>query len=515
MQGMAGSSTDFLKLPSGTCEDRGLRSSSGLMRHFVRFFAVLLLLQIPARAISIAEVRKSLVRITATAQEPNYRVPWNPGAVGGGTGAGFIIEGNRILTNAHVVSNARFISVERENDPAHYIAKVQHIAHDCDLAVLTVADPKFFEGTSALSFTNQIPAIESCVSVYGYPIGGDRLSVTTGVVSRIAFQQYAHSSADSHLAIQTSAAINPGNSGGPVLQDGKVIGVAFQGFNGEVAQNVGYMIPVPVVQRFLKDIEDGHYDRYMDLSITTFPLLNPAQRKALGLAADGTGVLVGSVAAEGACDGVLRPGDVLLAIDGHPVQSDGFVELDGERVEMPEVVERKFKGERVTFRILRDKTPLEATAQFTQAWPHQLQANQYEIAPRYLLFGGLLFQPVSRDFLKASQNQNLRVRFLYDFYVSDEVYKEHPDLIVLSSILPDPVNTYVSGMRGGIVDEINGTKIRTLAQMAGVLARPADQYVIKMLGEGRPIVMERAAVEAARERIKTRYNVRNEQNLTD
>ena len=473
------------------------------MRHYVWIFVAVLALQLPARAISITEVRKSLVRITNSAQEPNYLVPWNPGGVGGGTGAGFIIEGKRILTNAHVIANARFISVERENDPNHYIAQVQFVGHDCDLAVLTVSDEKFFAGTVALALTNQIPQIESAVSVYGYPIGGTRLSVTTGVVSRISFQQYVHSSADSHLAIQTNAAINPGNSGGPVLQDGKVIGVAFQGFSGDVAQNVGYMIPVPVVERFLKDIEDGHYDRYMDLSITTFPLLNPAQRKSLALEEEGVGVLVGKVVSGGACDGALKPGDVILSMDGHAVQSDGFVELNGERVEMPEIVERKFKGDTTQIHILRDKKPMDVTVTFDKAWPFQLQANQYEVKPRYILFGGLLFQPISRNFLQASKLDNLRVRFMYNFFVSDEFFKERPDLIVLSSVLPDPV------------DEINGTKIKTLDNMAEELAKPADQYVIKMMGEGRPIVMERAAVEAARERIKTRYNVRDEQNLSE
>ena len=485
------------------------------MRRSVWILFVLAVSCLPARAISIAEVRKSLVHITTTAQDPNYRVPWNPGPINSGAGTGFILSGQRILTNAHVVSNARFISVERENDPKHYIAKVRHIGHDCDLSVLEVSDPQFFEGTAALSLTNQIPQIESSVSVYGYPIGGNRLSVTTGVVSRIAFQQYSHSMADSHLAIQTNAAINPGNSGGPVLQEGKVIGVAFQGFSGDVAQNVGYMIPVSVIQRFLKDIEDGHYDRYMDLSITTFPLLNPAQRKALGLENDGRGVLVGSVISGGACDGVLKPGDVILSLDGHPVQSDGFVELDGERVEMPEIVERKFKGDSVAVHILRAKDPKDVTIRFNAAWPFQIQASHYDIRPRYLLFGGLLFQPVSRDFLQGNPIDSLRVRFLYHFYISDEVFKDRPDLIVLSDVLPDPVNTYLGGFRGAIVDTINGEKIKTLDAMAAALAKPADQYVIKMMGEGRPIVMERAAVEAARERIQARYNVRNTQNLSE
>jgi len=222
----------------------------------------------------------SLVRISTTAQQPDYAVPWNPGNVVAGVGAGFVIEGNRIMTNAHVVSNATFITVVKEGDPTPWPAHVLHIAHDCDLALLAVYDETFFEGTKPLEFGG-IPALESTVSAYGYPIGGDRLSVTSGVVSRIDFQPYSHSEVDSHLAIQIDAAINPGNSGGPVMQDGKVVGVAFQGFSGAVAQNVGYMIPTPVILRFLKDVEDGSYDRYMDLAATYFPLLNPAMRTVM------------------------------------------------------------------------------------------------------------------------------------------------------------------------------------------------------------------------------------------
>ncbi len=220
-----------------------------------------LLLGSPAFASGELPIQKSLIRVTTTAQDANYREPWEPGQIGGGVGAGFIIDGSRVMTNAHVVSNARFVSLERENDPRKYIASVEFVAHDCDLAVLKVSDPAFFTNTVALEF-GDIPAIESSVSVYGYPIGGERLSVTRGVVSRIDFQTYAHSGVDQHLCIQIDAAINPGNSGGPVMQSGKVIGVAFQGYGGDIANATGYMIPTPVIKRFLKDIQDGHYDKY-------------------------------------------------------------------------------------------------------------------------------------------------------------------------------------------------------------------------------------------------------------
>jgi S1-C subfamily serine protease len=157
------------------------------------------------------DIRKSLVRITSTSQEQDYKVPWNPGSMTVGVGAGFVIDGNRILTNAHVVSNARFIVVEKEDDPERYPAVVQFVGHDCDLAVLRVLDKGFFQNTRPLGFGG-IPTIESPVSVYGYPIGGDRLSVTRGIISRIDFQTYTHSAIDSHLAVQLDAAINPGNS---------------------------------------------------------------------------------------------------------------------------------------------------------------------------------------------------------------------------------------------------------------------------------------------------------------
>jgi S1-C subfamily serine protease len=465
-------------------------------------------------AIPVPAIHRSLARITTTAQDPNYREPWAPGSISGGVGTGFIIDGQRILTNAHVVSNARFLTVEREDDPRKYTAKVQFIGHDCDLAVLKVNEPDFFKNSVPLQLGG-IPEIESTVFAYGYPVGGDRLSVTQGIVSRIDFQGYTHSLVDSHLAIQISAAINPGNSGGPVLQHGKVVGVAFQGYSGDVAQNVGYMIPVPVIQRFLKDISHGHYGGYMDLSIATFPLQNPAMRRALGLADDNTGVMVSKVAAQGCSDGILKNGDVLMGIDGHDIASDGFTMLDGSRVLMAEVVERKLKGEEVGLHIIRDHKQMDVTVKLDTPWPYLMQANTYDVAPRYVLFGGLLFQPLSRNFLQAYDIDNLQVRYFYDYFLDDDLYKDHPEVIILSAILPDPTNTYLSDFKDGIVDEINGEKIRTLDDVATGFRKESAQYVIKLLGVGRPLVLDRAAVEAARQRIDQRYNIVKEQNLRD
>src|SRR5436305_9884946 len=218
------------------------------------------------------------------------------------------------MTNAHVVSNSRYLTVERDGDPNKYPATVLFVAHDCDLALVKVASADFFKNMVPLKYGG-IPELESTVSAYGYPLGGERMSVTTGIVSRIDFTLYTHSSVDSHLTIQISAQINPGNRGGRVMQDGKVMGVAFQGYSGDVAQGVAYMIPTPVIRRFLKDIKDGHYDKYVDLGLNTTKLQNPSQRRYLGLPDDGRGVIVGTVIEAGPAGKVLKKGDVLLSSD--------------------------------------------------------------------------------------------------------------------------------------------------------------------------------------------------------
>ncbi|HXP33933.1 MAG TPA: trypsin-like peptidase domain-containing protein [Chthoniobacterales bacterium] len=459
-------------------------------------------------------IQKSLVRITATEVAPDYRAPWNAGMLGRGIGAGFVIDGNRIMTNAHVVSNSRYLTVERDGDPNKYPAKVLFVAHDCDLALITVDSPNFYKNMLALKFGG-IPELESTVSAYGYPIGGERMSVTTGIVSRIDFQLYTHSSIDQHLAIQISAQINPGNSGGPVMQNTKVVGVAFQGYSGDVAQGVAYMVPTPVINRFLKDVSKGRYDGYVDLGITYGKLQNPAQRKFLGLKDDGRGVLVETVVAAGPCAKILRPGDVLLAIDNHPIASDGNVELEGERVEMPEVVERKFKRDSVKFEIWRDKQSTSGSVQLETVPPYLMQSHKYDVRPRYVVYGGLLFQPLSLDLLEAYQPTDLRLRHFFDFYVIDQIYLEHPDVIVLTNVLPDPINTYLAPYRGGIVDSINGKKIHTLEELSQTLAEPADRLVIDLIGDGPPLVLDPKQVEAARERIRQRYNVVREQNLQE
>lgn len=461
----------------------------------------LALAQDPAASPNNADdIYKSVVRIEVATQVADYRTPWNSGRFGGGTGSGFMIGPNQFLTNAHVVSNAHRILVTKRGSAEKHPARVVHVAHDCDLALVEVENETAFEGLKYLEF-GEVPVLESQVRVIGYPVGGDRISVTRGVVSRIDFRPYAHSRIDSHLVVQIDAAINPGNSGGPVLQEGKVVGVAFQGLRQ--ADNTGYMIPTPVINRFLKDVGDGKYDWYVDLGVTEFPLFNPAMRKALNVPDNGLGVMVASVMPTGPCDGLLEPGDVLLSIDENPIDNAGNIVVEGEKVVLHEVVERKFAGDKVELEFLRAGEKMNLTITLA-AFPHsRIYAVRYGERPRFVFFAGLVFQPLDFNLYSAHQFTSPRVRKIFQNYVRDAIFKDREDVVVLTRVESDRLTSFITGFTGTVVDEINGTKVKTLQHAYDLLyAKDQPEFItIKCNGVARPIVIPSAEVESANKRI--------------
>lgn len=461
-----------------------------------------------------SDIYRSVVRIEAATQNADYATPWNTGRFSGGIGTGFIIGKNKFLTNAHVVSNSRRLLITIHGSPEKYPAKVDFIAHDCDLALLSVEDFGDFDKLPVFKF-GDVPPLESQVRVIGYPIGGERLSVTRGVVSRIDFQPYSHSRSDSHLVVQIDAAINPGNSGGPVIQDNKVVGVAFQGLRQ--ADNTGYIIPTPIIRRFLKDIEDGTYDQYCDIGISEFPLFNPAMRKALNLPNDGSGVLVTNVSPTGSSDGVLQPGDVVTELDGLKVDSAGNVLIDNEKVNMNEIVERKFAGDKIKVRFKRGDTWHDSELTLKPLPAARMYSIQYEKKPRYITVAGLVFQPLDTNLTAAHKLEDINVRRLYSNFVRKGLFQKHKDIVILTRVESDSLNSMLEDFQGLAVDKINGVEVTSLDH-AHELLHPKDKpefFVIELFGGSRPIILPAAQIEAADARVKENYSINPLSNLSE
>ena len=126
-------------------------------------------------------VESSVVRVLVYSNPPDFFSPWQKIGTQASSGSGVIIDGHRILTNAHVVADAVGVEVKRAGSGEQYEAEVSFVGHDCDLALLTVSDERFFEGARPLGL-GALPPVNAGVQTYGFPVGGETLSVTSGVI---------------------------------------------------------------------------------------------------------------------------------------------------------------------------------------------------------------------------------------------------------------------------------------------------------------------------------------------
>ncbi len=480
-----------------------------------RFIAVLLLALLaanPAWPAGIEErLSKSVVKIYVTVQRPDYRMPWQTSRPWQATGSGFVISGRRLLSNAHVVSDAKFIEIQKSGDARRYPARVKYIAHDCDLAMLDVDEKSFFDDTVPVPLSSTLPKLDDEVVAVGYPLGGEKLSITRGIVSRIDYSVYVHSGADQHLVLQVDAAINPGNSGGPVFFKDKVVGVAFSGIAG--ADNIGYAIPIPVIERFLADIADGKYDGYAELGVAFYHMRNKALRADLKLPPARSGVAICYVDPFGAAKDILKPSDVLLSVDGLVISDDGNVVLDGNSVEFTELMERKQWGAPVNFGVWRDGAETNVIVPLTNPPDPFAYRNSYDQRARYYIAGGLVFCPLSQEYLRTMgrnfESRNGQQLLYYARYAKpDGLYKDRDEFVVLMGRLPHEMNAYADQFMNGIVSEVNGMSIRNLKDLKIAFeSRHGDFHVIKFENSELSLVMKVAEAKEANAEVLSAYGV--------
>ena len=475
--------------------------------------ALLLCLVLPGFA---AEPERSVIQILIHHQEPDWSAPWRFDAVQRASGSGFVIKGKRIMTNAHVVSWCRQIIVRKYQDAKPYLAQVEFVGHDCDLAVLKVEDESFFDQLPALEL-GAMPKVRSTVVTYGYPAGGEEISYTRGVVSRIEMSTYSHIGNRRLLSAQTDAAINPGNSGGPVIQDDRVVGVAFQGIAS--LENTGFFIPPPVIQRFLKDIEDNHYDGVPLVGVHFVPLQNPAYRTRLQLPDNNLGACVDYLRPHSSAVNVLQPDDVVLQIGEFPVASDGTILYQSNRVFCALGFQLGQSGDSVPLKIWRAGKEQTVNVKVAASDDDQPEGNQFDVKPRYFVFGGLVFTPLSRDYLGAATRDNaeatgtdLTYELFYRSREEPELARDEP--VVLSSVLADAVNANFRVRGRVLVDRINGMRIEKMADAIHAFETSTNTYdVIEFVKSHQFEGLDHAEALRANNKILKTYGVPRDRQL--
>lgn len=426
-----------------------------------------LLLAAPALATEDG-AKDSVVNVYTTVQTADYYEPWKPGAEYPIKGCGAILPGHRILTTAHLVDRGEFIQVQKFGKTRRYTAKVESVGLDLDLAVLSVEDGDFFEGTHPVAL-GELPARGDKLVLQG----GDELSTKEDTVSGIGMV-LASESNRFVPAVLTNAPVDPGNDGCPVLHNGRLVGIPFES-TGK-SDKSGSLIPVNVIQRFFQATAGGGiYMGLPDLGFYTQDLENPALRSYYKIPRSQTGEIVSKIFYGGSADGVLEEGDVLTAIDGHAVDDEGYINLD-KVGRVPEVYLATFYpiGGKMTLDILRDGKPKKIEMPLKPA--AQLLPLRNDVRhPTYFILGGLVFTPLTLNYFGTAGWDAFKPE-LQELFFHGLPSPKRRQVILISHVLPHAVNKGYDMLANMIVDKVNGRSISDMGDLLEAFQHPVGKY---------------------------------------
>ncbi|KAI3896490.1 hypothetical protein MKX03_013590 [Papaver bracteatum] len=457
----------------------------------------------------VAPFMDAVVKVFCAHSAPNYSLPWQRVRQYASTSSGFIISGRKVLTTAHSVEHYTKVKLKKRGSDVKYLAKVLAIGNDCDIAMLTVEGDEFWEGVSPIEF-GSLPALQDAVTVVGYPVGGDTISVTSGVVSRIEMFLYEQGSAEL-LGLQIDAAINSGNSGGPAFSDkGKCVGIAFQSSANAYVENMGYVIPTDVVMHFIQDYEKKkEYTGFPTLGFEWETMENPDLRMAMGMSSNQKGILVSRIAPTSPEFHVLKPYDVILSFDGIDVGNDGTVLFtNGERIGFSYLVSRKYAGDNAILKVIRDSKIIDVNVKLSTCIP-LIPVNVQ--TPSYYIVAGFVFTVVSLPFLHSERKKiqhNVYPKLL-EKYWNGMVQQEDEQLVVISQVLAADINFGYQGIVADslMVTAINGNSVRNLKNLANMVENCTDEFLKFELDYQKIVVLQTKNAKKANKDILSTYSI--------
>lgn len=452
-----------------------------------------------------ASFLNAVVKVYCTHSEHDYSLPWQKQRQYTSTGSAFMIGGRRLLTNAHCVEHHTQVKVKRRGDDTKFVAKVLAKGVECDIALLSVESEEFWKGTEPLRF-GCLPCLQDAVTVVGYPLGGDTISVTKGIVSRIEVTSYAHGATDL-LGIQIDAAVNPGNSGGPAFnENGECIGVAFQVYRSDDAENIGYVIPTTVVSHFLNDYDrNGKYTGFPCLGVLLQKLENPALRECLNITSN-EGVLIRTVEPTSPANEVLKAGDVIVSFDGVAVANEGTVPFRfSERIALGYLISEKYTGDKAEIGIIREGRKMNIITTLNPR-VHLVPYHIEEARPSYLIVAGLVFTPLSEPLIDNESEDTIGLRLLAKARYCLPQF-EGEQIVILSQILANEVNLGYENMSNQQVLKFNGVKVKNVQHLAHLVDLCNDKYLIFEFEDKLLVVLERQAASLKTPQILQDYGI--------
>ena len=445
----------------------------------------------------------SLVRVNVTGQPYDYFRPWQKKAPVSKRALGTVLSKGRVLVTADLVANQNYVELERAESGEKTAANVQVIDYEANLALLEPTDKNFLEGISPLEIAGDTVVGDRIAAWQLEPTGA--LVATEGLVTTIQMTKYP-ADVGQFLTYRISLPMQYRENSYtiPLVKNSKLAGLLLR---YDPRSQLIDAIPAPIITHFLKEAEGEQYRGFPAVGFSFFPTKDPQLRKFAGETGKG-GVYVTSVEPNmPAMKAGMKAGDVVKSIGKNEIDENGnYVDPLYGKIEFTNLISaHSYTGDVLPFQIEREGKPMElkVTLEHRDAKDYVSPPYLLDEPPKYLVLGGLIFQELSRQYLKEwgpNWQREAPPRFVYfDRFQSELFPGEHRRIVILSQVLPANNTIGYDEFSYLTVLKVNGREIKSLNDLADAIKQPIEGGFIKIETEEDPKQIELDAKDVAAE----------------
>lgn len=450
-----------------------------------------------------------VVEVLVTCQRTDPRIPWRRERPSSRQGYGVLVSPTRVVTTEELVRNATLVEVRKPGYDTKYPARLRQADVRADTAAIDIEPLPEATGLKPAALVDDVQPGDK-VQIVTYDEAGKRRA-GDGRITEASVESLPEA-ASSLLMFKVLTDLKTDGQGAPVFHDGRLVGLAV---DYDAESQTSLVLPALVLKHVLQDIDAPPYEGLATAGLLWTALVDPVKRRYLGLADDARGILVTRLLPGSGAAQALAPGDVVMAWDGHPIDSQGYYtdERYGRLLLTHLIAGKRRPGDRVPVSIIRDGKPrdVEVTLAAYSDSNALVPRNAEELPADYLVDGGLVLRELSLDYLKSSGGKwmvNANPR-LVNIGLTRSLMPEKPGqrVVILAGILPDPINIGYQGIRDEIVSRVNGQPVNNLDDVFAIAEK--DGGIERLTFDATPLdlVLNKALLPEANRRLAAQYRI--------
>jgi S1-C subfamily serine protease len=481
-------------------------------KFFMQYTLLLLLVVNISNAqtnITRRKTNDNIFQVMSTSQEYIPTQPWQKDAAMPQYGYGINIGNGKILTTENLVRNSNLIELRREQRGRKIRAKVLIADPQVDLAILQVINPPLDWPQKPQQLISKIKLKEDLTILQfdsTYQIQKSEAQLIKISMTPLPNAKY------SSLSFKLLTDLNVNGEGAPVMKNNLLAGLMISYSD---STRTGYMIPYPVIKRFLDDASENNYTGFAMGGFIWKPLIDPTKRSFFGAPRENTGIQILRCIPESGAFQVFKKNDVIIEMDNYKIDSLGFYN-DSEfgRLHFSYIIKgQHFPGETIPVKLIRHgrtltvQLPLTHIRDYTSLIPENITGKR----PEYLMQGGLVIRELTGRYLQSygSDWRNRLNARLVQYYQTRSMIstRKGQHLVILAKVLPHPINVGYQGYENRIITAVNSRPINNMSDVFRIVNEDGGLRRITLQSIDIDFVLDKEELDSANEQIMNTYGI--------